>query len=104
MRPPKGWLVPTLLAAAALARAEGSTAQDLGRLHVNHAQAAEVLANGEVTVELLVATRLGRAAQVIDRIEHLGGHITVRVDAVGYIRAELPIGDVAPLAASVDVD
>ncbi len=83
---------------------QGAAAQNRPWTHVNSARQAEALANGEVTVEALLAARLGRTARIVDRIRQLRGSIKVRSDTVGYVRAELPVGAVRTLATSADVE
>jgi subtilisin family serine protease len=93
-----------LVLCAALVSPRNAAAQSRSGAHLNRARQAEALANGEVTVEVLVAAHLGRAAPLVDRIRQLGGLFKVRVDTVAYLRAELPVGAVETLAASADVE
>jgi hypothetical protein len=103
MRSVDGWCVAALLSAVGVAPA-GSAAQQPRWVHTNRAAQAEALANDRRTVEVLLAARLGRSAAVAESVDRLGGRVKVRVDTVGYLRAELPASAVDALARSMDVE
>lgn len=98
------WEVATFLTALGLASAGRAVGQQPGRVHSNRASQAEALANDTRTLEVLLAARLGRTAAVAERVGRLGGRVKVRVDSVGYLRAELPAGAVDVLSRCVDIE
>src|SRR6476661_5503329 len=62
---------------------------------------ARVRASPEAVV--LIATKLGRTAAVIEGVTALGGSIEARFDDVGYLRARLSMEKVPPVLALRDV-
>jgi hypothetical protein len=66
-------------------------------------------ANGQKNVTLLIAAGSGSSRQVVSGLQQLGGSVAYRDDALGYIRASVPIGKAEAVTAlagvqAVDVD
>ncbi len=64
---------------------------------------------GKSRVILLIAVKSGASNQAVSDISRLGGQIQFRDDAIGYLRASVPVSQVTAVAAlssvqSVDVD
>ncbi len=64
---------------------------------------------GKSRVILLIAVKSGASNQAVSDISRLGGQIQFRDDALGYLRASVPVGQAKAVAAlssvqSVDVD
>src|SRR5688572_21727678 len=64
---------------------------------------------GKARVILLIAVKSGASNQAVSDITRLGGQIQFRDDALGYLRASVPVGQakaiaVLPSIQSVDVD
>ena len=64
---------------------------------------------GKSRVILLIAVKSGASSQAVSDISRLGGQIQFRDDALGYLRASVPVSQVKAVAAlssiqSVDVD
>ncbi len=64
---------------------------------------------GKGRVILLIAVKNGASNQAVSDISRLGGQIQFRDDAIGYLRASVPVGQAKAIAAlasiqSVDVD
>ncbi|MGE5690083.1 MAG: S8 family serine peptidase [Pseudomonadota bacterium] len=70
---------------------------------------AQAREKGDATVTLLFAAKAGMAKDLVAGLEGLGATIAYRDDALGYVRATVPTGNVdaavaLPSAAAVDVD
>jgi subtilisin family serine protease len=64
----------------------------------DHELLAAAEASGEPRVTLIVAADRGRTQDVSGELTRLGGKITTRVDAVGYLRVSVPTGAVRAAA------
>ncbi|WP_432947757.1 S8 family serine peptidase [Kribbella sp. CA-253562] len=60
---------------------------------------AAAKAEGHDHVVLIIASEEGKTGDVVARLRHLGGQVSKSVDAVGYIRARVPIGRVVEAVA-----
>ncbi|GAB3815969.1 S8 family serine peptidase [Micromonospora zhanjiangensis] len=70
---------------------------------------AEAKAKGAKDVVLIVATDKGKAGKVADELRKLGGRIGNQVDGVGYLRVQVPTGNVLkaaklPGVAAIDLN
>jgi subtilisin family serine protease len=102
------------LTGAATASADPSTPPDVpkattaGTLDAHDQELlTQAEAKGEQTVTLIVATDKGKTKDVAAEMKKLGGSVSNQVDAVGYVRAEVPISAVrkaAKLAGVAAVD
>jgi hypothetical protein len=64
---------------------------------------------GKRTVEILVLAKTGQAQQSVDQLTAAGAEIKYRADELGYVRAEVPVDEVArfaklPAIIALDLD
>ena len=59
--------------------------------------------NGETSVTLLIAAARGRNAAAQSDVVGLGGRVAVREDSIDYLRATVPLDNVAALARSANI-
>ncbi|MGX7825242.1 S8 family serine peptidase [Actinokineospora sp. 24-640] len=65
---------------------------------------AKAMQAGEKTVKVLIATDEGAGAAAVDALARAGAKIEHRTDAIGYVRAEVPVGQVEKIAKLAGVD
>jgi hypothetical protein len=63
----------------------------------------EAIANGEDTVTVLIAAKGGAARQAEAAVTAAGGRVKYRDAALGYIRADVPTGNVRALAPNASI-
>jgi hypothetical protein len=99
-----------ILAAFGVSRPAGAgKSSDDGLSKEDRKQLAIATANGQSSVTLLIAAKSGAAKQAVSGLQGLGAAIGYRDDALGYIRARVPTGNVDAVASlagvqAVDVD
>ena len=96
-------VLSTNAALAAKTTSSGKLGQHSEELLVQAQQA------GKSRIVLLIAVKSGASNQAVTAISSLGGQIQFRDDAIGYLRASVPVGQVKAVAAlssvqAVDVD
>ena len=69
----------------------------------------EAIQRGQRTIKVIVATKKGAEAQGVEQLAKTGAKVEYRSDAVGYVRAEVPVNQVKKLAKapgvnSLDID
>lgn len=100
----------TILVGLALFTSAFSETQAKRKLFKNHRMLLALsAARGEKDVLILIASRNGSNASVVDEIKSLGGEVHYREDSVDYLRARVPLTSVEKLAAfegveSLDLD
>jgi hypothetical protein len=99
-------MLPILLAAAlSVPLRAGALAQapTQGIDHHNRLLLVRARVVGKTDGIVLVLTRMGATARVIERLRALGAEIQARFDDVGYVRARLPLAHFAQVRAIPDV-
>lgn len=103
MHPQNGIRLSSLVAAALMTAAAAAAPTPSTLTKDGRALLAIAIAGEQKEVSVILLANTGKNAEVVSRIEQLGGQVKFREDAVDYLRAMVPTSQVDTLAASPNI-